>query len=328
MTPRYASRLPVFASLLCISTFALAACDVDRTMPGDAELSDEPEVMTIADYTDNVELPADESIEPTGQSCEIWSAGASCLEPSEAAFCDLDYDSFESGDVGFTFGECLSLAELECMPGDTTTVETDCGDMQVECVMWQGVPGWSQPECWGEDGGDTPLVLRFDNAPITMLASEATPAATFDIAMAADGNSCITTDWPSAATPWLAVDLDHSGTIDGGHELFGSGTELAEGGKARNGFIALERYDANRDGKVDAQDPQFGELLLWRDYDGDRLSSPGELERLADAGVDSLVTAYSVARSCDERGNCAVERASFSHTGGAGEIVDLHLACQ
>ena len=312
------------ACLALLSTALLGACDTDRTMDIS---SPDGERAALEDFTNNIELPAEEAVEPTSQSCEQWSAAAPCLDGHSAAFCDFDYAAFPD-EIGLEFQECLAFDEVECWPGEMRTVETECGDLQVGCEIWDGIPTWGTADCFPDEGGDTPLVLRFDDAPITMIASEATPSATFDIAMAADGSSCITTDWPSAATPWLAVDLDRSGTIDGGHELFGSGTELAGGGKAENGFIALAEFDANHDGVVDARDPRFGELVLWRDHDGDRQSTPAELEPLAEAGVDSLVVDYRVDPSCDERGNCAIERASFGHAGGRGELVDLHLACQ
>ena len=334
MTRTSQLRRPAFVATFALaSTALLGACDVDRTMPGEMDEIVEPgETIGVEDFTENVEVPADESAEPTAQSCELIWAAANCLDGESASFCDLDFEAWDPTMNGeefpMAFGACIPFDEVECWPGETREVETDCGMLEVGCSMWDGVPAWDPAECWEDGGGDTPLVLRFDDAPITMIASEATPAATFDIAMAADGNSCITTDWPSAATPWLAVDLDQNGNIDGGHELFGSGTSLAAGGKAEHGFIALAEFDQNRDGVVDARDPRFGELVLWRDHDGDRRSTPSELQPLVEAGVDSLSLDYRDVRSCDARGNCGIERASFGHAGGRGEIVDLHLACQ
>ena len=106
----------------------------------------------------------------------------------------------------------------------------------VVCELVDGVP--TMPEC-----GWTPLVLNFAaDQPIEMLASD----AAFDIAGV---GVCLDSDWPSAATPWLAVDLDRNGFIDAGHELFGSGTQLASGGRAAHGFVALAPFDDDHDGR-------------------------------------------------------------------------------
>ena len=314
------AKTPLAAlSLLCLTAPLALGC-ADSTIDGYGE--DEQE-QTILDELDLV-TPAQTDIEPTGQLCETYGSAALCLDGHSAAFCNYDVDG--GGNLIFDFGACVAEMEIECVPGDVKTVDDEiCGQVQASCLLdGVGVPMWAQEGCSQE--GDTPLVLRFDDAPITMIDAEATPAATFDIAMSA--GSCISTDWPSAATPWLAVDLDHSGSIDGGHELFGSGTDLADGSKADNGFLALAAFDGNHDGVVDARDPRFGELLLWRDHDADRRTGPGELETLTEAGVDSLAVRYGIDRECDARGNCAVERSAFSHAGGRGELVDLHLACQ
>ena len=171
-------------------------------------------------------------------------------------------------------------------------------------------------------------MLRFDERPIEMIAAESTPMATFDINMSE--NTCVSTDWPTATTPWLVADLDGSGFIEGGHELFGSGTRIEQGGettRARHGFAALAPFDSNGDELVDARDERFGELMLWRDYDADRVSSPSELEPLVEAGVEQLDLRYIVEPECDERGNCGVQRSSFAFSGGRGEIVDIYLSC-
>jgi hypothetical protein len=278
---------------LCLALIAgvtLGACD--RTMDGDG---------------------------PTGRACEMLYEAQTCGE-GEVAYCGYVDES-----PALEYGPCMVEEELECEPGDwrhepgPADPEELCSGTDYMCDVMGGVPMWVEQPC------NTPLVLSFDASPVEMIAAESTPMATFDIDMRA--NSCITTDWPTAATPWLAVDLDGNGTIDGGHELFGSGSRLVDGRNAANGFIALAEFDADRNGVVDAADPRFGELMLWRDWDADRFSTPDELTPLLDNGVRALPVEYAVEVGCDARGNCGVERASFEHAGGVGEIVDIHLSC-
>ena len=318
-------RLTLVSSLACLTVVAIG-CDVAEPVVSvgddgdDGDDQDDDNGPIVAELWEGFELPSEPEEEPTWQECDEPGSWSMCLDDKSVAFCDWAIDG------KLYYGECIPEFAVECVPGETKIIDDEwCGEMEVGCFLEHWIPKWEEVSCPGP--ADTPLVLRFDDAPIEMIAADATPAATFDIAMSADQSSCITTDWPSAATPWLAVDLDRSGTIDGGHELFGSGTQL-DGGKADNGFLALAPFDANRDGVVDAKDPRFGELLLWRDVDGDRLSNPGELSTLAESGVDSLSLDYAIERSCDERGNCGIERASFEHAGGRGELVDLHLTCQ
>lgn len=257
--------------------------------------------------------------EPTGQACDAEGEVAMCSDGS-SAFCGWIEGEVE-GEGAVEYGPCLADEEIECEPGmvEPSYVDELCGQMYKRCEIIGGLPTWQNDTC------DTPLVLRFDETPIEMIPAEATPMATFDISMR--GDSCITTDWPSAATPWLALDVDHSGTIDGGHELFGSGSRMRDGSFAHHGFMALAQLDADASGSLDAGDPAFAELLLWRDHDGDRRSLPSELEPLAGAGITSLPLRWTSAIECDERGNCANQRAGFSHAGGAGEIVDVYLSC-
>jgi len=163
----------------------------------------------------------------------------------------------------------------------------------------------------------TPLVLSFDSAPVRFERTNGTFAFT--------PGAPVASDWPSAATPWLARDLNQNGRIDDGSELFGSNTRLGDR-TAANGFEALDALDENRDGVVDARDPAFDELRLWRDSDGDKRSTPRELSRLSDVGVASLRTSYQVVPRCDVRGNCEQERGSFTMTYGTkGSVIDVHL---
>lgn len=163
----------------------------------------------------------------------------------------------------------------------------------------------------------TPLVLSFDGAPVRFEVRAAPFAYT--------PGRALQSDWPNAVTPWLARDLNGNGAIDDGSELFGSDTRLGAR-TALNGFEALAALDANHDGVVDAKDPAFSQLLLWRDVDGDKRTSPGELQRLSTAGVTSLRTGFTVAPRCDGRGNCERERGRFTtSTGVVGALVDVHL---
>ena len=266
---------------------------------------------------------------PEGRACEIPNQIIECGGQDElVSYCGYMSEGEAAEGYGeLAHGPCVAPIENECEPGQlrnepsSLPPEEDlCGGRTFTCEVVGGEPMWLEVPC------NTPLVLRFDAAPVEMIAAESTPSATFDINMR--GDSCISTDWPSAATPWLVVDRDRSGTIDGGDELFGSGTVLTDGRHAEHGFAALAEFDSNGDGFVDRDDARFAELMLWRDHDADRLSTQSELEPLASAGVERLAVDYRVETQCDARGNCGVQRSAFEFAGGTGELVDLYLACQ
>jgi len=173
----------------------------------------------------------------------------------------------------------------------------------------------------------TPLVLVFEPGAGVVYRAPS-QLAPFDLSAAQDGSG-VTTDWPTAATPWLVLDRDGDGVISSGRELFGSAT-LVDGQPASNGFEALAPLDANHDGVLDARDPGFARLALWSDRDGDRISAPAELTSLATADVVSLSLRVDLRQRCDPRGNCAMEHAAFTWRGTdgqprRGEVVDVHL---
>jgi len=217
-------------------------------------------------------------------------------------------------------GPCVPGASQECgscIPEGSSQV---CGS-QV-CVATDGCTS-----AWGDClGPNTPLVLSFDGAPVEYLADR---AHTFDVS----GVSSLVTDWPSARTPWLALDRDGSGSIEDGGELFGSLTRLGSGRRATNGFEALRELDADGDGRLTAADPAFARLLVWADGDGDRRSTRGELRPLAELGVVAIDLGYRTDARCDARGNCEGERAGFTYRDASGAlrtgvVIDVHLATQ
>lgn len=167
--------------------------------------------------------------------------------------------------------------------------------------------------------GATPLVLVFDQQPIAYRAGGRFAFLPGDPQAS---------DWPTAATPWLARDLDGDGAITSGAELLGGNTVLSAGRAARHGFEALAALDLDGDGRVGPADPAYATLLVWADADGDRRSTPDELRPLAGL-VPWLPVAHQVAPRCDDRGNCERERATVRWTDTAGDhrvdVVDVHL---
>lgn len=252
-----------------------------------------------------------EANDRTGQTCEQPFAAEACGERG-VQYCSFMDDQLE-------WGPCL--VDAECAPGETQACDT-WGDET--CVLYGGVPAWNDESCETDGGGDTPLVLKFEHGPVSYSTASTVP---FDIS---GRGTCVSTDWPTAATPWLAIDLDQNGMIDGGGELFGSGTVLPNYSHARDGFEALAVLDTNADGMISAEDQRFGELVAWADEDGNRIGTLDELTPLSHYGLSAIQLSHQDVPTCDERGNCEIERAAFSFDGGArtGEIVDVHLACQ
>jgi hypothetical protein len=187
---------------------------------------------------------------------------------------------------------------------------------------------WEWEWCDDCDTWDSgcPLVLSFDGQDVR---AEPTSA---EFELGADGG-CSRTDWPSAVTPWLVRDLDGNGTIDGGHELFGTATRMPDGSQAPNGFVALSVLDEDGDGWITPRDSAWSSLALWSDHDGNKRTDPGELQSLDEAGVIAISLDYFDDERCDDRGNCAVEHAPFlwkTDDGSTqqGTAIDIHLVCR
>ena len=275
-----------------------------------------------------------------GEPCNYLSGedpeSRACLRDGGSQSCNQESSEFEG-----VWGPCIVGGE--CEYGDTergpSYPDDPCSGLTSYCeVDNEGMTYWSTESC------GTPLVLRFDtSAAVEFAPRPERMSADFAI----EAGSCTTTDWPTAATPWLVRDLNGDGQISGGHELFGSGTELAKGRFATNGFEALRALNSDGNDRFDAKDAAYAELALWADHDGDRRVGPGELQTLAQAGVVALSLEDEVDVRCDARGNCGKERAAFefssgdaswSHTsaGGVssapatrmGEIVDVYLPCR
>ncbi len=104
--------------------------------------------------------------------------------------------------------------------------------------------------------------------------------------------------------------------------------------RARNGFQPPSNpLDTDHNGTIDANDERFGELVQSSDHDRAKRGTLAQMQPLPVRSVLSIELDDAVRCSCDDRGNCGVERSAFTYvdaTGSVakGEVVDVHLACQ
>ena len=125
------------------------------------------------------------------------------------------------------------------------------------------------------------------------------------------------TGWVGPNDGLLVLDRNQSGQIEGGAELFGNHTFLADGTLAANGFVALAEFDSNHDGQIDKNDAVFSQLQVWRDANSNAKVDIGELLSLAEAGVASIATAYENSKKIDSQFNHHRQIGQFTRTDGS-----------
>lgn len=145
------------------------------------------------------------------------------------------------------------------------------------------------------------LVLDLnENGRPDLIAANDERAVRFDIT----GNGSLQrTAWVQKTDGMLAFDLNGNGVIENATELFGA--RFGSNGKGaklhKNGFAALQAFDANHDGILDKKDPLFKKLLVWRDVNGNAVSEPDELQSLEELGLKSLLLRANPIKSDDRR---------------------------
>jgi hypothetical protein len=221
--------------------------------------------------------------------------------------------------------ECVPESDTKAAGAQYCLADDNNDLIWSECVITNNP--CSDPTTCGSSSASTPLVLVFNDRAVEY-TSEA--GASFDLTGL---GMSVANDWPTASTPWLAVDRDGSGSIEGGEELFGSATVLADGSRASNGFVALQALDSDKDGRITPNDAGWSTLLVWSDRDANRTSVSSELGSAASWSLLSIDLAYQSDARCDARGNCEIERASFRYTDASGReqtgsVVDVHLKTQ
>jgi hypothetical protein len=122
--------------------------------------------------------------------------------------------------------------------------------------------------------------------------------------------------WVDSTDALLVRDLNGDGQINDGGELFGVGTVLANGQKAKDGYVALSALDSNLDGLIDANDAAFSQLSVWIDRNSNSVTDAGELSTLSEKGIASLSLQ---ANSSAEINNGNLIGLMGSYTNAAGE---------
>ncbi|MEW6352601.1 MAG: hypothetical protein AB1646_26440, partial [Thermodesulfobacteriota bacterium] len=163
-----------------------------------------------------------------------------------------------------------------------------------------------------------PLVLDLDGDGVETTAVSG--SASFDLGV--DGFA-EKSGWVSADDGLLVMDRNGDGVINDGRELFGDQTILASGLRSGTGFQALADLDSNRDGKIDANDPAFSLLRVWKDEFEDGSSSEEELYALDGLGIASIDVQSTPSSQTDAQGNTRNRIGSFQWTDGStGQMAD------
>lgn len=89
---------------------------------------------------------------------------------------------------------------------------------------------------------------------------------------------------------FLVRDTNSDGVISSQSELFGNAglTDTVGGNEAVDGFAKLAELDSDNNGKVDSLDSAWNELQLWFDTNGNGITDAGELQSLANKGVEAF----------------------------------------
>lgn len=160
-----------------------------------------------------------------------------------------------------------------------------------------GDGGFHQPGC-GDDC--SPIVFNFGSGDFRLTGANV--PVWFDITATGKPSHI---GWTAAGEDeaFLWLDRNGNGRVDDGSELFGTATRLGDGSPAANGFEALKEYDSNHDGRIDAQDAAWSQLLLWRDLNHNASSEPDEIQPLNSSDVTAIELDYRWAGRRDSWGN-------------------------
>jgi hypothetical protein len=158
-----------------------------------------------------------------------------------------------------------------------------------------------------------PLVLDLTGAGIQLTSVTGSPAH-FDFA---GSGFAAQTGWITSTEGLLVLDNGQGGSTITIDELLGA--------QSGDGFGDLAGLDSNRDGVIDASDPAFANLKVWRDLNGDGTLADGELVSLASLGITAINLA-TTASGQQLNGNTVVSTATFTVADGGGGSVTRAMA--
>ena len=128
--------------------------------------------------------------------------------------------------------------------------------------------------------------------------------------------------WTASNDGILAYDLNGSGTIENGTELF---TPNFAGGNFSSGLAALRSLDSNGDGVINSADANFGNLLVWQDLNHDGISDADELSTLTDHGI-AAISLDATPTDATVDGQQLQAQGSFTYADGkTGTFVEVAL---
>jgi hypothetical protein len=248
----------------------------------------------------------------------ILIEGKSIWEEIQAGDTHSLYALAQAGEPQCKSEKCKRLVEQytrdECgCGGPTTLTQAQKQELEEACAP-DGIPFPFQIA--------SPLVVDLDGDGVKLLAKR----IPFDLT--ASGKKSMIPAL-GGADALLALDLDGNGRIDSGAELFGDRT-LCGKERCLDGLEALAQHDANRDGVIDARDPVFARLRLWRDTNADGQSSADELSTPARAGIREIqLKARLDVGFVDLAGHSATRALTFLRTDGTrGTIPDVWFNVQ
>jgi hypothetical protein len=134
--------------------------------------------------------------------------------------------------------------------------------------------------------------------------------------------------WVAANDGLLVRDVNHDGVINDGKELFGSGTVLANGSTAENGYEALAQLDSNLDGTIDAKDTEYAELGVWVDSNSDGVTQAGEIHTLSALGITQLNANANMTLESNNGNMIFMESSYTSADGETHEMADVWFRTQ
>jgi len=170
----------------------------------------------------------------------------------------------------------------------------------------------------------TPLIIDVLGEGISLTAPN--QGVYFDIK--AEGSPVLISwvDNPRTAM-FLVYDKNSNGLIDDGNELFGDHTMGPDGMVSTNGFDALAKYDANKDGLITSEDPIYSQLQVWSDMNKNGISEGSELFSLSARGISKIDLKYqNVEERNDFYGNMTRQRSVVElDNGELRAILDIYF---